>query len=124
MIAYSLQSCYDKSKFNKEVIIMTTTTNKKTASVFTRVTPELKEQAEEVLNQLQIPMSTALAIFLQQVVNQRGIPFDIKLTSKPDDYHSLSSKQFNHEIQKGLDDFKNGNTYTTKEIRDEINGES
>lgn len=103
---------------------MTTAQNKKTASVFTRVTPELKEQAEEVLNQLQIPMSTALAIFLQQVVNQRGIPFDIKLTSKPDDYHSLSKEQFNHEIQKGLDDFKNGNTYTTKEIRDEINGES
>ena len=49
---------------------MATTAEKKTASIFTRVTPQLKEEAEEVLDQLQIPMSTALSMFLQQVVNQ------------------------------------------------------
>jgi len=40
------------------------TTSKKTASVYARVTPELKAQAETVLDQLQIPMSTAVNMFL------------------------------------------------------------
>ena len=51
----------------------------KTSSVFARVEPEIKEQAEQVLEQLGIPMSNAIGLFLNQVVLQRGIPFEIKL---------------------------------------------
>ena len=49
----------------------------KTANVFTRVDPALKNQAEAVLDQLGISMSTAMGMFLQQVVLQRGIPFEV-----------------------------------------------
>ena len=56
----------------------------RTSSVFARVEPEIKEQAEQVLSQLGIPMSNAIGLFLRQVIMQRGIPFDIKLpTQKP-----------------------------------------
>ena len=48
----------------------------RTANVFARVEPELKEQAESVLDQLGIPMSNAVGMFLRQVVLQKGIPFD------------------------------------------------
>ena len=51
----------------------------RTASIFTRVDPETKEQAELVLAQLGIPMSNAIGMFLKQVVIQRGIPFEMKL---------------------------------------------
>ena len=51
----------------------------KTSSVFARVEPEIKEQAEQVLDQLGIPMSNAIGLFLNQVVLQRGIPFEVKL---------------------------------------------
>ncbi|RRK09854.1 type II toxin-antitoxin system RelB/DinJ family antitoxin [Lactiplantibacillus garii] len=95
---------------------------KKTASVFTRVTPELKSQAEAVLDQLQIPMSTALNMFLQQVVNQGGIPFDVKLAPQKINTDQLSKEQFSHEIQKGLDDFSSGHTYTAEQIRQEFDG--
>lgn len=93
---------------------------KKTASVFTRVSPELKKQAEEVLDQLQIPMSTALSMFLQQVVNQQGIPFELKVAHKPLEYDSLTKKQFDHELQKGFDDRDNGRTCSVAEIRAEF----
>ena len=70
---------------------MATTAEKKTASIFTRVTPQLKEEAEEVLDQLQIPMSTALSMFLQQVVNQKRIPFEVTTRRPPLDYSASTS---------------------------------
>ena len=46
----------------------------RTANVFARVEPEVKEQAEQVLDRLGIPMSNAVGMFLRQIVLQRGIP--------------------------------------------------
>lgn len=97
-----------------------TTATKKTASVFTRISPELKSQAEDVLDRLQIPMSTALNMFLQQVVEQQGIPFDVKLHHKPLDISTLTNEKFNREIQKGFNDFKDGKTYTAEEIHQQL----
>ena len=51
----------------------------RTANVFARVEPEVKEQAEQVLERLGIPMSNAVGMFLRQIVLQRGIPFEMKL---------------------------------------------
>lgn len=43
-------------------------------------------------------MSTALSMFLQQVVNQQRIPFEIKLPQKPVNYDSLTKEAFDREI--------------------------
>lgn len=51
----------------------------RTSSVYARVEPEIKEQAESVLDQLGIPMSNAVSMFLRQIVLQQGIPFEMKL---------------------------------------------
>ena len=91
--------------------------SKKTASIFTRVTPELKEEAEKVLDQLQIPMSTALSMFLQQVVNQQRIPFEIKL---PVDYDSLTKEAFDREIQKGLDDYEKSHIVSADKVKEKF----
>ncbi|WP_416353266.1 type II toxin-antitoxin system RelB/DinJ family antitoxin [Agrilactobacillus fermenti] len=92
------------------------TTAKKATGVFTRITPELEAQAEEVLDQLQIPMSTALSMFLQQVVNQGKIPFEIKSPDKTLDFDTLTKEQFDSEIKKGFDDFKNVQTYSSSQL--------
>ncbi|MBR6050774.1 MAG: type II toxin-antitoxin system RelB/DinJ family antitoxin, partial [Clostridia bacterium] len=49
----------------------------RTANIYTRVDPVVKEQAEEILDQLGIPMSNAIGMFLRQVVMHNGIPFDM-----------------------------------------------
>ena len=68
----------------------------KTANVFTRVDPELKEQAESILDDLGISMSTAMGVFLKQIVLQKGLPFDIKLPKQqPIAYGALSEDEFN-----------------------------
>ena len=97
----------------------------RTANVFARVEPDLKEQAEQVLNQLGIPMSNAVGMFLKQIVLQRGIPFEMKLPSyeEPIAYQALTKEQFNAEIEKGMEDIKAGKVYSADEIEAEMKRE-
>ena len=93
----------------------------RTANIFARVEPELKEQAESVLNQLGIPMSNAVGMFLRQIVLQRGIPFEMKLPkTEPLAYGSLTTEQFDKEIEKGMSDVKAGRVYSADSIEAEM----
>jgi len=89
----------------------------RTSSVFARVEPKIKEQAEKVLDQLGIPMSSAIGLFLHQVVLQRGIPFEMKLPqSKPLPIGMLSEEEFNAEIEKGLTDLTTGKVVSADSV--------
>ncbi len=89
----------------------------RTSNVFARVEPEVKEQAEVVLEQLGIPMSNAIGLFLRQVVLQRGIPFEMKLpSSRLLDMSAMSKEQFDSEIQKGMESLAAGRTVPASEV--------
>ena len=93
----------------------------RTANVFTRVDPETKEQAEAILNQLGIPMSNAIGMFLKQVVMQRGIPFDMKIpASQPLAIGSMTKEQFDLELQKGMDDIAAGRVISADAVEAEM----
>ncbi len=96
----------------------------RTASVFTRVDPDIKEQAEDILEKLGIPMSNAVGIFLRQVVLHNGLPFDVKLpVSVPLSYGSLSKEEFDREIEKGFSDMKEGRVYSADEVESSLKKE-
>jgi DNA-damage-inducible protein J len=96
----------------------------RTSNVFARVEPELKEQAETVLNELGIPMSNAISIFLKQVVLQRGIPFEIKLPAiAPVAFGALTKEQFDSEIEKGITDYRAGKYQNAADCFGEIESE-
>ena len=93
----------------------------RTANVFARVEPEIKEQAENILDQLGIPMSNAVGMFLRQVVIQRGIPFEMKLPSKrPLSMDELTKEQFDAELLKGMDEIENGQVFSANDIESEM----
>lgn len=93
----------------------------RTSNVFVRVEPEIKEQAEQVLEKLGIPMSNAVSMFLRQIVLQRGIPFEIKLPqTAPLAYGSLTKEQFDEEIEKGMADMKAGRVYSADAVEAEM----
>ena len=114
-IAICNQTKYNEEK--KEAISMA-----RTANVFARVEPEVKEQAEQVLDRLGIPMSNAVGMFLRQIVLQRGIPFEMKLPAyeEPVAYGSLTKEQFDAEIEKGMEDIKAGRVYSADEVEAEM----
>ena len=93
----------------------------RTSNIFARVEPEVKEQAEFVLEQLGIPMSNAIRLFLRQVVLQRGIPFELKLPqSKPLSMGTLTEEQFNAELEKGLADLTAGKVVSAEDVADRM----
>ncbi len=54
----------------------------KTATVLARVDPEVKKQAEDILEKLGIPASLVINMLYKQIVLTRGIPFRIGLPDR------------------------------------------
>lgn len=96
----------------------------KSASIYTRIEPEVKEQVEQVLSRLGIPMANAINLFLHQIVLQKGIPFDVKLPqNKPLDYSALSKEQFDAEIEKGFASLNAGKIVPAIQVREKMQGQ-
>ena len=55
----------------------------KTMTLNLRVNPTVKQQAEDVLKQLGIPMATAIDMYLRQITLTGGIPFSLSLPKAP-----------------------------------------
>ena len=54
----------------------------KTATIQTRVDPEIKRNAQKILSTLNISMSEAISLYLTQITLNKGIPFEIKIPNK------------------------------------------
>ena len=89
----------------------------KTANLYARIEPDVKEQAEAILAALGIPASNAITMFYKQIILQRGIPFEMKLpAARPVDVTELSEDQLHAELQKGYDDALAGRTKPVSDV--------
>ena len=96
----------------------------RTANVFARIEPELKEDSENILSELGIPMSSAIGLFLRQVVLQRGLPFEVKLPNKkPVAMGNLSDTELNVELEKGYNDMKKGRVRPAADVFSDLQKE-
>lgn len=96
----------------------------RTSNVYVRLEPSVKEQSEAILNQLGIPMSNAIALFLQQVILHRGMPFELKLpTEAPTAFGALTDEQFNAIIEQGIAEYAAGKAYSAQNVRAQMNKE-
>ena len=50
-----------------------------TTNLNIRTEKDIKDQAEEIFNELGLNMTTAVNMFLRTVIRKHGIPFDLKL---------------------------------------------
>ena len=48
-------------------------------SMSIRLDSEVKEQAQQMFNNLGMDMTTAINIFLRQAIQYQGLPFDVRL---------------------------------------------
>ena len=77
----------------------------KTANVTARVQPEIKAQAEAVLDKIGIPVSVLIDTLYRQIIMTGGVPYSLsvpKLTT----LDSMSTEQFDAMMQKGYDEAK------------------
>jgi len=87
----------------------------KTANLYARIEPGVKEKAEEILASLGIPASNAINMFYKQIILQRGIPFDVKIPpiSIPN-VERLTLEQMNSELDKGYSQMLESNTQSAQ----------
>jgi DNA-damage-inducible protein J len=89
----------------------------KSANLYARIEPDVKEQAESILSALGIPASNAINMFYKQIILQRGLPFEVKIPSaKPVDMSALSEEEMNAELEKGYADMVAGRTKSAKQV--------
>ena len=89
----------------------------KTANLYARVEPDIKEQAEAILSTLGIPASNAINMFYRQIILQQGLPFDVKISRKhPLDMSLLSEKELDAELEKGYADIATGRMRPAREV--------
>jgi DNA-damage-inducible protein J len=87
----------------------------KTANLYVRIEPDVKEQAESILAALGIPASNAINMFYKQIILQRGLPFEVKMPAvRPLDASVLTDAQMDAELEKGYADMQAGRTKPVK----------
>jgi DNA-damage-inducible protein J len=93
----------------------------KTANLYARIEPEVKEQAEKILSALGMTASNAINIFYKQIILQNGLPFEVKMAkAKVVDISNMGSEEITAELEKGYADVKAGRVKDAKTVFDEI----
>lgn len=72
----------------------------KTGTLNLRIDGQVKASADKILKQLGIPMSTAIDMFLNQIILTGGIPFEVTLPQAPDKLNVdlMSDEEFSEMI--------------------------
>jgi DNA-damage-inducible protein J len=77
----------------------------KTATISTRIDPELKGNVEQIFAGLGLTTTQAITLFLKQVEMHKGLPFAVKIFN-PETVAALEESENYHELKpfNNLDD--------------------
>lgn len=78
----------------------------KTANVMARVEPNVKEQAEEIMDMLGIPVSVVINTLYKQIIMTRSIPFSLSVPTAPIARDELDDAAFHAMMERGLKEAK------------------
>ena len=78
----------------------------KTANVMARVEPQVKEQAEEIMDMLGIPVSVVINTLYKQIIMSRSIPFSLSVPKVPVARDELDDAAFSAMMERGLKEAK------------------
>jgi len=88
-----------------------------TATVYARIEPELKKEAEGIISQLGLTPSAVVQMLYSQIKLTNGIPFEVKMpVRKPLVIDDLTTNQLNAELQKGYDSILAGRLHSAEEV--------
>ena len=89
----------------------------KTANLYARIEPDVKEQAENILATLGIPASNAITMFYKQIILNRGLPFEVKIpTVRSVNVAELTQEELDAELEKGYADMVAGRTKPARQV--------
>ena len=95
----------------------------KTANVTARIQPNIKEQAEAILERLGIPVSVFIDMTYRQVIMRDGVPFSLDIPDKLATRDSITQAEFNTMMQNGLAQAKRNDSLSVDEAFNQLNVE-
>ena len=79
----------------------------KSANVTARVQPEIKRQAEAVLEKIGLPVSVLIDTLYRQIIMTGGVPYPLTVPKLPA-RDSLTDEQFDEMMEKGIEQAGSG----------------
>ena len=92
----------------------------KTANVTARIQPNIKEQAEAILERLGIPVSVFIDMTYRQVIMRDGVPFSLDIPDKLATRDSITQAEFNTMMQTGLAQAKRNDSLSVDEAFNQL----
>ncbi len=92
----------------------------KTANVTARIQPNVKEQAEAILERLGIPVSVFIDMAYRQVIMRDGVPFSLNIPDKLTTKDSLTKAEFDTMMQTGLTQAKQDDSVSADNAFDQL----
>lgn len=92
----------------------------RSANVNVRVEPDIKKQAEDILDKLGISVSAFINMTYRQVIMKRGVPFSVELPTDIKTLDTLTNDEFDEVMQKGLTQAKSGDSVPYEQAFDEL----
>ena len=71
----------------------------KNATVSVRIDENVKNQAEDILRQLGIPVSVVINTLYHQIIARNGVPFPLTLPSAPKSLDELTQAELDAKLQ-------------------------
>ena len=88
----------------------------KTANVMARVEPSVKEQAEEIMEMLGIPVSVVINTLYKQIIMTRSIPFSLSVPPVPVARDEMDEAAFHAMMERGLNEAKADKSRTASDV--------
>ena len=88
----------------------------KTANVMARVEPNVKEQAEEIMDMLGIPVSVVINALYKQIIMTRSIPFSLSIPAVPAARDEMDDDAFRAMMERGLKEAKADNSRPASDV--------
>ncbi len=96
----------------------------KTSNLYVRIEPEVKEQAEKILDALGVAPSSAVNMFYKQIILQRGLPFEVKIPKNvPLDMSVATQEEIDMELEKGYCNMLEGRVRPAADVFSDIRKE-
>ncbi|MDE7366414.1 MAG: type II toxin-antitoxin system RelB/DinJ family antitoxin [Lachnospiraceae bacterium] len=92
----------------------------RSANVNVRVEPDVKKQAEDILDKLGISVSAFINMTYRQVIMKRGIPFAVELPTEIKTLDTMTGEEFDEMMQSGLAQAKSGESVPYEEAFDQL----
>ena len=113
---FVLQTAIQRATINEQEVI----TMSKNATVSARIDENVKDQAEDILRQLGIPVSVVINTLYHQIIARNGVPFSITLPTKPRSLDELTQSELDAKLQHSYEQALSRQGKPMDEVFDEI----